>query len=59
MKTIENKVYFTVDDIAYKLKCSSQTVRNKIKKKILKTIKLMGVVYITEDEYKNYLQEGK
>jgi len=58
MKEIEGVTYLSVYDVAYKLGCSHQTVRNKIKAGKIKGITLMGVTYITEAEYKNYLLKG-
>lgn len=58
MKTIEDKVYYSMDDIAYKMKCSVQTVRNKIKSGKIKGVVLMGVTYIREDEYLRYVEKG-
>lgn len=58
MKTIEGKKYYSVYDIAYKLDCSPQTIRNKIKIGKIKDIVLMGITYIREDEYIRYLKEG-
>ena len=58
MKEIEGVKYLTVYDVAYKLGCSPQTVRNKIKAEKIKGIVLMGVTYITEDEYLRYIKKG-
>jgi len=58
MKEIEGVTYLSVYDVAYKLGCSHQTVRNKIKEEKIKSITLMGVAYITEKEYQRYLIKG-
>ena len=58
MKIIEDKKYYSVYDIAYKLDCSPQTIRNKIKEGKIKGIILMGIMYITKDEYLRYIEKG-
>ena len=58
MKEIEGKKYYSVYDIAYKLDCSPQTIRNKIKEGKIKGIILMGIMYITEKEYLRYIEKG-
>ena len=55
---IEGKKYYSVYDVAYKLDCSPQTIRNKIKEGKIKGIVLMGIMYIKEDEYIRYLKVG-
>ncbi len=58
MKVIEDKKYYSVYDIAYKLDCSPQTIRNKIKEGKIKGIILMGITYIIEKEYLRYIEKG-
>ena len=58
MKTIEGKKYYSVYDVAYKIDCSPQTIRNKIKAGKIKGIVLMGITYIIEEEYLHYLKKG-
>jgi len=48
---------YTVEDVARILKITDQTVRNLIKRKELKAIRVGGQFRITQEELDRYLQK--
>ena len=56
MEQIEGKNYFTINELAGRLKVSRYTIQRYVYSGRLKAIKVRRMVYITEESYKSLFE---